>query len=60
MRTRLAAVMILMALLDIVDPSIPNGQLEVGCLRGLDEDTYNQYIRAWKGYGKYDVYEPYE
>jgi hypothetical protein len=44
----------------IVDPSIPNGQLEVGCLHGLDEDTYNQYIRAWKGYGKYDVYPPYE
>jgi hypothetical protein len=33
------------SLLDIVDPSIPNGQLEVGCLRGLDEDTYNQYVR---------------
>jgi hypothetical protein len=43
---------------DIVDPSIPNGQLEEGCLRGLDEDTYNQYVREWTGYGKYEVFVP--
>jgi hypothetical protein len=44
---------------DIVDPSIPNGQLEEGCLRGLDEDTYNQYVREWTGYGKYEVFVPW-
>jgi hypothetical protein len=42
-----------------VDPSIPNGQLEEGCLRGLDEDTYNQYVREWTGYGKYEVFVPW-
>jgi hypothetical protein len=45
--------------LDFVDPSIPNGQLEEGCLRGLDEDTYNQYVREWTGYGKYEVFVPW-
>jgi hypothetical protein len=42
----------------IVDPSIPNGQLKEGCLRGLDEDTYNKYVREWTGYGKYEVFVP--
>jgi hypothetical protein len=42
----------------IVDPSLPNGQLEEGCLRGLDEDTYNKYVREWTGYGKYEVFVP--
>jgi hypothetical protein len=47
------------SLLVIVDPSLPNRQLEVGCLRGLDEDTYNQYVREWTGYGKYEVFVPW-
>jgi hypothetical protein len=45
-------------LVDIVEPSLPNGQLEEGCLSGLGEDTYNKYVREWTGYGKYEVFVP--
>jgi hypothetical protein len=35
------------------DPSIPNWQLKVGCLRGLAEDEYEKNVQKWVGYGTY-------
>lgn len=38
-----------------IDPSIENGQIKIGCLRGLDADLYNKNIQKWSGYGIYEV-----
>ncbi len=39
-----------------VDLTIPNGQLQFGCLAGMDEKAFQEERQEWKGYGEYDVF----
>jgi hypothetical protein len=36
------------------DPSIPEWQLKIGCLRGMESDVYNFHVQNWTGYGTYN------
>lgn len=40
----------------MIDPSIENGQLELGCLRGMSEAVYEANTQEWTGYGAYHVH----
>ncbi len=38
-----------------IDPTFQNGQLKIGCLRGLEADEFSTGVQEWAGYKKYVV-----
>jgi hypothetical protein len=43
--------------IEIVDPALTNGQLKIGCLRGMDENFFNRLAQKWTGYGEYEIFK---
>ncbi len=39
----------------LVDPTLPDGQLKIGCLEGFPKDVFYENIQPWNGYGKYKI-----